>query len=171
MASSYTISETNTFTLTHAKHMAAKVAADLKRLQRLYGQPSDQEIADYETEVIELLKSGYLETLTIGFQRDNSWIEPTLRYTDHDLADTSANDDDPGRVKPGANISGASLYNFLTYTMKWYALSATEQDTFKKRMPFYRTGATEPTINGYLISDRIYSAGGRALNRASVRSY
>jgi len=34
MASSYTISETATFTLTHAKHMAAKVAADLKRLQR-----------------------------------------------------------------------------------------------------------------------------------------
>jgi hypothetical protein len=171
MASSYTISETATFTLTHAKHMAAKVAADLKRLQRFYGYPSDQDIANYETEVIELLKNGYLGTLTIGFKRDNSWIEPTLRYTAHDLAGAAANDDDPGRVRPGANVSGASLHNFLTYTMAWNALSATEQNAFKKRMPFYRTGATEPTINGYLINDRIYSAGGRALNRASVRSY
>ena len=58
MASSYTISETATFTLTHAKHMAAKVAADLKRLQRFYGYPSDQDIANYETEVIELLNNG-----------------------------------------------------------------------------------------------------------------
>lgn len=115
--------------------------------------------------------NGYLGTLTIGFKRDNSWIEPTLRYTAHDLAGAAANDDDPGRVRPGANVSGASLHNFLTYTMAWNALSATEQDAFKKRMPFYRTGATEPTINGYLINDRIYSAGGRALNRASVRSY
>ncbi len=171
MASTYTISETATFTLTHAKHMAAKVAADLKRLQRFYRYPSDQDIINYETEVIELLKNGYLGTLTIGFKRDNSWIEPTLRYTAHDLAGSAANDDDPGRVRPGANVSGASLHNFLTYTMAWNTLSATEQDTFKKRMPFYRTSATEPTINGYLISDRTYSAGGRALNRASVRSY
>ena len=41
---SYTVSQTNTFTVTHARHMAAKVAADLKRMQRLYGQPSDIDI-------------------------------------------------------------------------------------------------------------------------------
>jgi hypothetical protein len=58
MSSSFTITATTTFTLTHAKHMAAKVATDLKRLQRLYGSPTDAAIADYETEVIELLKAG-----------------------------------------------------------------------------------------------------------------
>jgi hypothetical protein len=41
MTVSYTFSESTTFTLTHAKHMAAKVATDLKRMQRLYGYPSD----------------------------------------------------------------------------------------------------------------------------------
>ena len=168
---SYTLSETATFTLTHAKHMAAKFAADFKRLQRFYGQPNDTDIAKYEAEVIELLKNGYLGTLTIGFKRDNSWVEPTLRYTAHDLAGAAANDDDPGRVRPGANIAGALFHNYLTYSTAWNVLSATEQDAFKKRMPFYRTGATEPTVNGYLAEDRIYSFGGRALRRASVRSY
>ncbi len=44
MSYSYTTVETKTFTLTHAKHLAAKVAADLKRLQRLYGNISDERI-------------------------------------------------------------------------------------------------------------------------------
>lgn len=171
MASSYTISETTTFTLTHAKHIAAKFSADMKRLQRFYGCPSDAAIADYETEVIELLKNGYLGTLTVGFKRDNHWIEPTLRYTASDLAGAAANDDDPGRVRAGANITDASFHNYLTYSMAWNALNSSEQDVFKKRMPFYRTGASEPAINGYLVDDRMYSSGGRVLSRASVRSY
>ena len=39
MSYSYTLTETTTFTVTHARHMAAKVATDLKRMQRLYGEP------------------------------------------------------------------------------------------------------------------------------------
>ena len=85
--------------------MAAKVATDLKRMQRLYGQAErHRDIAAYETEIIEFLKEGYLGTVTYGFRRDGNWIEPTLRYTARDLAGFAANDDDPGRVRPGANI-------------------------------------------------------------------
>src|SRR5437899_3964730 len=102
MSYTYTVSETTTFTVTHAKHMAAKVATDLKRLQRLYGEPTDADIAGFESEVIELLKGGYLGTVTYGYRRDGNWIEPTLRYTARDLAGSTANDDDPGRVRPGA---------------------------------------------------------------------
>ncbi len=171
MTNSYTISETTTFTLTHAKHMTAKVVADLKRLQRFYGSPSDISIANYETEVIELLKHGYLGTLTVGFKLDGSWIEPTLRYTAKDLAGAAANDDDPGRVKPGANIVGASFYNYLIYSAAWHALSQAERDAFEKCMPYRRNGVAEPTINGFLVDDRTYSSGGRSLSRASVRSY
>ena len=79
MSYGYTVSEATTFTVTHARHMAAKVATDLKRLQRLYGGPSDASIADFENEVIELLKAGYLGTVTYGYRKDGSWIEPTLR--------------------------------------------------------------------------------------------
>jgi hypothetical protein len=171
MSSSFTITETITFTLTHAKHMAAKVATDLKRLQRLYGSPSDTDIANYETEVIELLKAGYLGILTVGFRRNGLWIEPTLRYTARDLFGGSANDDDPGRIKPGADIQGAKFYNYLTYSPAWDALTLAERIAFAERMPFSRPGAPEPGIDGYLADDRIYSAGGRALDRASVRSF
>lgn len=171
MSLSFTVTETTTFTVTHARHMAAKVATDLKRLQRLYGKPSDTSIAEYETEVIELLKAGYLGMVTYGFRRNGCWIEPTLRYMARDLAGMSANDDDPGRIRPGANIGGASFYSYLTYSAAWDELSEAEQDSFKKSLPFYRGGASEPAIDGYLSNDRVYSSGGRSLNRASVRSY
>ena len=171
MTSSYTTSETTTFTLTHAKHMASKVAADLKRMQRFYGKPDDSQIANYEQEVIELLKAGYFGTLTVGFMRNDQWIEPTLRYTARDLAGSSANDDDPGRVTPGSDVTNAAFYNYLQYSPAWFALSSTEREAFEKKMPFQRNGAPEPGINGYLADDKTYSSGGRALNRASVRSY
>ena len=171
MSSSFTITEARTFTVTHARHMAAKVATDLKRLQRLYGRPGDTSIAEYETEVIALLKAGYLGTVTYGYRRNGCWIEPTLRYTARDLAGMSANDDDPGRIRPGANVDGASFYSYLTYSAAWDRLSEAEQDSFKKSLPFYRGGAPEPAIDGYLSNDRTYSSGGRALDRASVRSY
>lgn len=171
MSLSYTITESTTFTVTHARHIAAKVATDLKRLQRFYGKPSDVDIADYETETIALLKAGYLDTVSYGFKRDGEWIEPMLRYTAQHLASSAANDDDPGRVLPGANIAGASFYSFLTYSAAWEELSDAEKVAFKGRLPFQRTGGSEPGVNGYLQSDRTYAAGGRALNRASVRSY
>lgn len=169
--SSFTITESTTFTITHARHMAAKVAADLKRMQRFYGRPSDSQIADYETEAIELLKAGYFGTLTVGFLRNGEWVEPTLRYTARDLAGMAADDDDPGRLRPGLSVSGAKFHNYLTYSSAWETLSDSEKDAFKRRMPFYRSGMAQPTVHGYLVDDKTYSAGGRALSRASVRPY
>lgn len=168
--SSFTITESTTFTITHARHMAAKVSADLKRMQRFYGSPTDNYIGEIEIETIELLKAGYFGTLTVGFKHNDKWIEPTLRYTARDLYGMAA-DDDPGRVKPGANTSGASFYNYLTYSSAWDVLTQAEKDAFKARMPYQRTSAQEPLVNGYMENDRNYSAGGKALSRASVRSY
>ena len=171
MSTSYSYTESATFTVTHARHMAAKVATDLKRMQRFYGNPSDVKIAEFETEVTEMLKAGYLETVAYGFKRDGNWIEPTLRYTARDLAGAAANDDDPGRVRPGANITGASFYSYMTYTSAWFQLTEAERAGFEGRLPFSRGGAPEPGISGYLATDRTYSSGGRALDRATVRSF
>ena len=171
MSSSYSYTESTTFTVTHARHMAAKVATDLKRMQRFYGKPSDEKIAEFEAEVVELLKAGYLGAVSYGFKRDGQWIEPTLRYTAQDLMGGSANDDDPGKLRASANVEGASFYSYLTYSAAWDALGAEAKDKFKKGLPFYRGGADEPSVNGYMVDDRTYSSGGRALNRASVRSY
>lgn len=170
MTGSFTITESQTFTITHARHMAAKVATDLRRLQSFYKKPSDEQIAKWEQEAIELLKAGYLGTLTIGFRRNNEWIEPTLRYTARDLAGLNANDDDPGGIPPRANVEGADIYNYLTYTSAWHALSPADQAAFKESTRVERPGAPEPAVNGRLVSDRTYSAGGQALGRAIVRN-
>jgi len=170
MSSSYSVSESISFTITHARHMAAKVATDLKRMQRFYGAPADSKIAAYEAEITEFLKAGYLGTVTYGFRRNGNWIEPTLRYTSRDLAGASANDDDPGRIRPGADVSGASFYSYLSYGAGWNSSSEAEKEEFRRRLPFQRGDADEPGISGYLATDRTYSAAGRALDRASVRS-
>jgi hypothetical protein len=169
MTTSYTVSEAITFTVTHAKHLAAKVATDLKRIQRLYGSPSDGDIANYEGELILLVREGYLSTVTYGFRRNGAWIEPTLSYSSRDVGSGASDDDDPGRVRPGAEISNATFYSYLTYSSAWEQLSVTARDAFKRQLPIQRAGAPEPAVNGYLSSDRTYSAAGRALARSSVR--
>ena len=117
------------------------------------------------------MKAGYLSSVSYGFKRNGSWIEPTLNYTARDLAGGAANDDDPGKIRPGKDVTGASFTSFLSYTNAYLNLTQTERDAFKSGLPFQRTTGSEPPVNGYLASDRTYSAGGRALDRSSVRSY
>ncbi|RCH54153.1 hypothetical protein DJ568_14855 [Mucilaginibacter hurinus] len=168
--SSYTNSGSVTFTLTHAKYLASKVATDLKRIQRLYGSPSDSTIADYEAELTEFLKKGYMEEVTYGFKINGVWTEPTLRYTAQDLEGNSANDDDPGKIRPNANIVGAYFTSYMTYTWNYHFLSENEKAAFKNSLPFQRSGAPQPGVNGYLSSDKSYSSGGKSLNRSSLKS-
>lgn len=168
---SYTYTYNQTFTLTNAKYLAAKVATDLKRIQRFYNKPSDRQIDDYETEVVKLLNDGYIDTITYGFKLDEKWIEPTLRYTARDLAGMNANDDDPGHIKPNANISGASFYSFLTYNSAWGELSEQQRNNYKNALPFKRSSGFEPGVNGYLSQDQTYSSGGHSLERSSVNSF
>ena len=150
MSYSLTVSESTTFTVTHARHMAAKVATDLKRMQRLYGSPSDNDIADYEAEAIALMKAGYLDYVWYGFKLNGCWIEPTLKYTAQDLY-TGSVDDDPGKIRAGADISGATFYSFLTYSSAWNDLTSSEKNAFKTGLPHYRGSADEPSVDGYLL--------------------
>jgi hypothetical protein len=171
MSYSYTSSETQTFTLTHAKYLASKVETDLKRIQRLYQRPSDQTIADYVSELIEYLRKGYLSEVIYGFQKDDKWIEPTLRYTARDLAGMISGDDDPGKIKPNADVLGAYFTSYLTHNSEYSRLSEAEKNNFKGTLPFQRAGAPAPGVNGYYISDKVYTSGGRSLDRSSVKSY
>ena len=169
MANSYSVTDTTTFTRAHAVHIAAKVATDLKRMQRFYGEPSDEWIREFEAEIVEILRSGYLSELTYGFQRGGRWIEPTLCYRARDLTDGA--DDDPGQVRPGAQVGDASFNSYLTYNSAWDKLTPKQQADFERRLPFTRTAASEPDANGYWSGDLTYSAGGRALDRSSLRSH
>jgi hypothetical protein len=171
MSYSYTNSETQTFTLTHAKYLASKVAADLKRIQRFYNLPSDGDISAYETEITEYLKKGYLKEVTYGFKLNGNWIEPTLKYTAKDLAGAAGTDDDPGKVRPGANIAGATFGSYLVQSDAYERLTTSEQQAFSGPLPVSRSGAATPGISGYMTSDRSYSSGGRSLDRLSLKSY
>ncbi|GGA40792.1 hypothetical protein [Dyella nitratireducens] len=171
MTSSYTLTETAAFTITHARQIASKIATDLKRMQRFYGYPSDEHIQAYEEEATLLIKNGYLKKVSYGFQRDREWIEPSLHYTANDLASLLTTNDDPGGIRPNADISGATFRSFLEHSRSWLDLSPSERAAFDISLPFNRTDGPQPTINGYLDPDRTYSAGGKSLSRSSVRSF
>lgn len=171
MSSTYTSSESQSFTITHARKIAVKVATDLKRIQRFYGRPSDKDIEDYEEEIVQILKAGFLKKVSYGFQKNGNWIEPSLHFEAKDLGGLTTTDDDPGRIRPGADITGASFYSYLTYSNEWWKLSEEERNSFRNGLPFKRGGANEPGINGYLTQDKTYSAGGKSVIRSTVKSF
>ena len=166
---SHSFTATATFTRTHAEHIAAKVATDLKRMQRFYGEPSDEWILKYMIEAGLVLGAGYLDTLTYGFQRNGRWIEPTISYAAQDLSGDAA-DDDPGRIRPRAPVDDASFRTYLINNSAWDELTPELQTKFDKMLPFQRTAAPEPDADGDWDKDLTYSAGGRALDRSSLKS-
>ena len=167
MTLSNTITQATTFTVTHAKHIAAKVATDLKRVQRFYGKPSDVDIDAYAYEATVLLAHGCLESVTYGFQRNGRWVEPTLSYQANDL--TGATNNDPGKVPPGADISNAGFSSFLTYSPAWSNLSARRREEMYAQGLIRRAPAGRPGVDGYWKRDLTYSAGGRSLDRFTLR--
>lgn len=170
MSTTYTYSQSETFTVTHARHIGAKVATDLLRFQRFYGRPSTDTIDAYEEELIALLKADYLGTVTYGFKRNGCWVE-ALRYHAVGGAGLVA-DDDPGRLRPDADVDGAPFTSFLTHNSRWSSLSEAERQRFEETLPIQRTSGSEPGVeSGYWVTDRTYSAGGRAVSRATIRRF
>jgi hypothetical protein len=167
MSTSYSITETASFTITHARHIASKVATDLKRFQRFYGAPSDDWIDKYEIELALLLKHNAVDNVVYGFKRDGKWTQASARYRALPGGDLSA-DDDPGKIRPGLDVEGASFTSFLTY--KSGALGPGELEEIETESGFERsTGSAPPLEAGHWADDLTYSAGGRGLGRAVVR--
>lgn len=169
-STSFSFEESTTFTVIHARHMAAKVATDLLRFQRFYGKPSNSAIDAYETELVALLKEDYLQAVTYGFQRNGKWVV-ALRY--HATAGgLLVADDDPGKLKPGVDVGNCWFGSCLEQNAKWSALTAVAKQNFCKTLPFRRSDGTQPGVEGgYWIEDRTYSAGGRAISRSVIRRY
>lgn len=166
-SNSYTTADTDTFTVTHAWHIAAKVGTDLKRMQRFYGEPPDSEIKEYEKEVVALLSGGYLAAVTYGFQKGDRWIV-ALKYTTL-YGGLLVADDGPGRIPIGVNVAGTSFCSFLEGTEKWHRLSEGERDQILNtyEVTIRRSFGKEPfASNG--AYDKVYSARGRGLQRMSI---
>ena len=161
---STTFTMTASFTRTHARYLASKVAADLRQMQCFHGRPSDTEIEEYIAELTELIVGGYLASVEYGFQKDNGWVV-ALRYVV--LSDgTLSQDERAGRVSPFTDVSGARWYSYLRHSDKWLSLSSSERQQVEKAIPVKRAGAPEPnTGTGYWVPQKVYSTNGVGLTR------
>lgn len=172
MSTSYTLSGTESFTLTHARKIASKVSTDLKRLQRLYNRPNnptDGRIDEFEQELVHLLKHDVVGTVVYGYQRNGQWTKACVRYTASAGGQLQA-DDDPGKILPGHDIDGAVFTSFLTYNSNWSSLGAAKQAEIERTSPLQRTSGSTPALEkGYWSEDLSYSAGGRGVVRSTVK--
>jgi hypothetical protein len=169
MSSSYTYSDTESFTIAHAKKLASKVATDLKRFQRFYSEPSDLWIGRYERELVELLKRDAVSEIIYGFNRQGRWTQAAVRYKALSGGKLHV-DDDPGRVRPNLDIAGAFFSSFRVANSNYTNLSDRQRQEIEEAAGFSRVnGSSPPLESGYWAEDLTYAAGGRGLGRASVR--
>lgn len=163
----YTTTNSETFTVTHAIHIAIKIGTDLKRMQRFYGKPDDTRIDNYEKEAIALLKGDYLDRIEYGFKTNDGEWRIALKYEARQGGILIA-DDDPGGIRPSADITGCQFHSFLVTNQRWTTLSQADQELVYKEagVSFRRTEGDEPL--GEWTVDRVYSAGGRGVQRSSL---
>lgn len=165
---SYTYS--TTFTQTHAKYLASKVVADLYQCFLLYDRPSADSIEDYEKELTTLLAGQYVETYEFGFKRNDKRVL-TWHYTVGPSGDLQG-DNRSGSLTRGVDVSGATYFNFLTKSDRWWKLSAAEQDSIEGTLPFQRaTGYAPADGAGYWVTEHSYSAGGMLMARQVFRPW
>lgn len=168
MSTSYSYS--TSFTRTHARYLASKVAADLRQMQLFYRKPSDAEINDYLEELTELLVGGYLASVDYGFRRNNGWVV-ALSYSVRTDGTLTA-DDRAGRVPVGVDVVGASWYSHLRYSSKWWGLSQSERDKVKNAIPVKRGDAAEPSVGtgNVWVEDKVYTSSGTSFTRRTLKS-
>ena len=72
----------------------------------------------------------------------------------------------PGGIDPSVDVTGASYYNYLTYTASWGQLTASQRDTFRAALKVKRVPGDEPNYaGGYWVESRAYGVGGTELRR------
>lgn len=163
-----TSTRTTTFNRSHARDVAGKMAADLRRMSAMYGHPTEQKIEQLIQEVTEMLALDYMATLEVGFQREGKRVL-TLKYESR-RDGTLNTSDNAGGVPRGVDVSGCDKVNFMTYTQKFNDLSAAEKLAVKQTLPYVRTPAQEPTDgSGYWTQDRSYSSGGGGTVRKTFK--
>jgi hypothetical protein len=166
---SYSTTATSSFTVTHARRIASKVATDLQRFHRFYGRPPIEWINNYEQEVVELMQHDAIDEVTYGFKKNGQWVT-AVKYKA--VNGTLITDDSPGGLRAGFDVEDAGFGSYLVYSSAWDALNQTERERIRLRLPFRRTDGDEPAVlNGYWSQNRGYAAGGYGLQRSSIRRY
>jgi hypothetical protein len=165
---SYSFTTSDTFSIIHARKLAAKVATDMHICAQYYGRPTEQEIRNYAEELAQYLNEGYIEQYEFGYKKDNKRIVSWRYKVDENGVLTA--DERPGKVVPYVDTSGAIFFNYLTQNSRFLQLSAAQQARFTDSLPVQRTSGDPPSDGlGYWISDRNYYSGGRGLNRQTFQ--
>jgi len=156
---------TAAFTITDARYVGAKIAADLRLLNALYGRPGLAGIDDYAEEAALLLRDSYLRTVDYGFRDTaaNSW-RLRLRYT----ATTGGYllNDRPGTLPTAAAVAEYPFYSYLTYTATYDALTPAQRAAVRGALPVPRIGASEPVTGlGTTQSGHGYGRNGAGVTR------
>ena len=157
---SATGTRTAEYTITDARHVGAKIGADLRILHNMYGSPPLAQIDDFVEEVALLLREGYLGTVSYGF-RDPSTNAWKLRLLYRATVGGGLTDGRPGSLPQAATIAGTTWYSYLTYSTKFNNLSPTDRAKFKASLPITRTNGEEPSArSGSTISGNGYARNG-----------
>ena len=166
---STTLTQTRTFTISHARYVASKIAADLDLLRAYHGKPPEQHVTDLAEEAALLLAARYLKSVEYGFRR-NGLTVLALKYVARSDG-TLTSDDRPGRVHAEANLVGATWYSFLEYNETFLKLPQGDRDRFEATLPIQRPGAPAPQagIDGYWEQTRTYSSNGEGVLRHVFR--
>ncbi len=167
--STYSYTQSTTFTITDAKHIASLVAADLMRFHSFYKKPDESEIDKFEKELIEYLKADYLNNVTYGLKRNGTWVHP-IKYYVEDGELLSGLDTIAGGFRPKSNVADCKFSSYLVGNAKWWQLSQAERDRFKKQLPIHRVAAEEPQLESgrFWTQDKTYGSGGRYVRRHTV---
>lgn len=170
MTNSYSYTTSETFTLTDARRLAAKVAADMHQCHRFYGRPTDTAIKNYQEELTVLLYGEYVESYEFGFSTKDERRVVSWFYTVSPSGDLAGGRS--GGLFPSADVSGAALFNFLSYSSKWSGLSMTERAKIKASYSVQRVDGSPPQDgDGYWDSSRRYASGGVVVTRKEFRPW
>ena len=170
MTTTFSRTGTETFTITHARKLAAKVATDLHLCSLYYGSPVDSAIPDYLEELALLLKNGYVQQYEFGFKKNEQRII-CWRYV-VDAYGQLIGDDRPGTLASWALVSGSQYYNHLWYSSSWWELAESQRQGIVELLPIQRRTCSAPGDgDGYWETDKTYAAGGRSLTRSTFRPY
>ena len=170
MSHSFTSTESFSFTRAHARLPASKVAADLKRMQRYYGSPSNHSIELYEEELVEYLFCDYLNSVEYGFKTPEGVRVVSLFYQSD--RNGSLVDGNPGGVPVGVDVSGCSFFSFLRQNWRWSQASSAEKSEFRQQFVLERSSGEAPRDgHGYWEEDRSYAHTGHGVRRKVYRPF
>jgi Bacterial HORMA domain family 1 len=152
-------------TITDARYVGAKIGADLRLLNSLYGCPALASIDNYVEEAALLLNDGYLRTVDYGYRdrTSNAW-KLRLRYTA--TAGGYLLDSRPGSLPTTATVAGYGFYSYLVYSTRFHDLSAAKRVAVLERLPVQRADGDEPAARaGSFLAGHGYARNGVGVTR------